>query len=253
MTEVKEPDELYALDPSEFVAARNALVKQLRAGGRRDEAAEVAALRRPNAPAHALNRLARERPELIEQALAAGAGLRAATEAALGGDASALRAATADERKATDAAVDAAARILGGSGAAARQQLAATLRAAVLNDEVADQLRRGVLSADHEASAFGFASGFDLGAPPKRARGRKPAATTAADDDARRVAEEAARERRARRKELDARVRSLERVARKLGRAAQDADAEARAARIEADAAALELDAARRELDALDG
>lgn len=42
-------DELYELDPAEFVAARNALATQLRAAGDREAAKVVAALRRPPA------------------------------------------------------------------------------------------------------------------------------------------------------------------------------------------------------------
>ncbi|MFP5299542.1 MAG: ATP-binding cassette domain-containing protein, partial [Actinomycetota bacterium] len=39
--------ELYGVDPDAFVDARNRLAKELRAGGRRDEAARVAKLRKP--------------------------------------------------------------------------------------------------------------------------------------------------------------------------------------------------------------
>ena len=38
--------QLLATPPDEFVAARNALAKQLKADGRRDEAAEVGSIRR---------------------------------------------------------------------------------------------------------------------------------------------------------------------------------------------------------------
>src|SRR4051812_17139068 len=55
-------DELYTVDPSEFVARRNALAKELRAAGDRDAAAEVSKLRRPTVVAAALNQLARRNP-----------------------------------------------------------------------------------------------------------------------------------------------------------------------------------------------
>lgn len=53
-----ELDQLHATPPDEFVAARNALVKRLRADKRRAEATEVAALRKPPRAVWALNRLA---------------------------------------------------------------------------------------------------------------------------------------------------------------------------------------------------
>src|SRR5436190_19943757 len=96
-------DHLYALSPEDFTAARNALAKELRAAGDKDTAAAVAKLRRPSVGAHALNQVAREQPEVIEDALDAGIALREASEAAAGGDASGLREATAAERAAAQA------------------------------------------------------------------------------------------------------------------------------------------------------
>ena len=43
-------DDLYGLPLADFVPARNALAKELKAAGRRDEAAEVAKLAKPLAP-----------------------------------------------------------------------------------------------------------------------------------------------------------------------------------------------------------
>src|SRR4051812_44776528 len=52
-------DDLFALDPSEFTAARDRLVAELREAGDKGAAAEVKALRRPTVTAWALNQLAR--------------------------------------------------------------------------------------------------------------------------------------------------------------------------------------------------
>lgn len=52
---------LHAVAPDEFVAARNGLTASLRRDGRRDDAATIAALRRPSWIDGALNRLAAER------------------------------------------------------------------------------------------------------------------------------------------------------------------------------------------------
>src|SRR3546814_15043960 len=54
--------------------------------------------------------------------------------------------------------------------------MSATLRAAAVDEDVADQLRRGVLADDHEASGFGFATGFEVGEAPSRPR-KAPART----------------------------------------------------------------------------
>jgi hypothetical protein len=169
-----DADDLYALDPTEFTAARNALAKELKAAGRKDEAAVVAALRRPPATAWALNQVARHDPDLVTTALEAGSRLRAATDAAMGGDASGLRDASAEERAASGALVAAAAGHLGASAAQAEGRLAATVHAAVLDEEVADQLRRGVLAADHDRSGLGLGTdlGMALGAAPQPAAGR---------------------------------------------------------------------------------
>lgn len=160
MAEVKHAADLYALDPAEFTAARNALAKRLRSEGQKEKAAQVARLRRPPATAWALNMVARRRPEVIAEVLDRGAELRAAMELAVGGDASALRAAHAGERRAVEAATTAAAAYLEPAGHAptdvARQRMVATLRAAVVDDAVAALLRDGVLEADHDQPGFGI-------------------------------------------------------------------------------------------------
>ena len=151
---------LYALEPGAFTAARNDLAKRLRAAGDKAEAALVAKLRRPPPTAWALNSVARQRPGVIDAVLDAGAGLRAATEDALAGDASALRTAQAWERRAVDAAVAAGAEYLSaaghGAGDAPRQRMAGTLRAAMVDEAVAASLRQGVLDDDREAPGFGL-------------------------------------------------------------------------------------------------
>jgi hypothetical protein len=52
-------DELYASEPSEFVATRDRLVKELKAAGDAAGARELAKRKKPTRAAHALNRLAR--------------------------------------------------------------------------------------------------------------------------------------------------------------------------------------------------
>lgn len=190
-----EGDDLYGLDPAGFIAARNALVKQLKVSGQREQAATVAALRRPPATAWALNQVARTEPTLVDDALAAGALLRRATDAALAGDVDGLRDASVAERSASAGLVDAAADLLGVGGQQAKARMAATVRAAVLDEVVADELRRGVLSADHDRSGLGLDPDDEsVAAPPGRhlrvvrtrgeARTRRERAGTPTGDDA---------------------------------------------------------------------
>jgi hypothetical protein len=159
-----EVHDLYRVDPSEFVEARAALVKQLRAEKRVDEARAVVKLRKPTAPSWALDQVAHEEPALIEAALAAGDALQAATTETLDGDASNLRAATDAEGKASAAVIDAA----GGHltlTADHRERMASTLRAAITDDGVRALLVAGLLAADHEPPPMGFAAETTAPAP----------------------------------------------------------------------------------------
>ncbi len=79
-----EVDELFTMAPAEFVAARNALAKALKADGHRDEAAAVAALRRPTVPDWALNSVALQDPDVVADAVDAAEHLRSVQAAALG-------------------------------------------------------------------------------------------------------------------------------------------------------------------------
>ncbi|QXC61770.1 hypothetical protein KSP35_02705 [Aquihabitans sp. G128] len=182
-TRLEEADDLYALDPAEFTAARNALAKRLRGEGRKAEATAVAARRRPSAAAGAINRVARAQPELVDDAIDAGTALRAATEAALAGDASGLRDATTAQRAAAEGLVRAALDLLGPAGPAARDRISAIVHAAAVDEAVADELRRGVVSADHDRSGLGLGLGGaapmlalvpDPGTEPVRRERRTP-------------------------------------------------------------------------------
>ena len=162
MTErFEESDELFQRRPDEFTATRNALVKRLRSEGRSDVAARVSGLRRPPLTAWAINQLARLHPEMIEGVIGAGDRLRGAMEQAIRGDRSGFQQAQADERTAIQTAVAVAAGLLAGGGGkdteAARQRMTETLRAATVDPEVADKVRRGVLEADGSAPGFGLA------------------------------------------------------------------------------------------------
>ncbi|CCK25132.1 hypothetical protein BN159_0753 [Streptomyces davaonensis JCM 4913] len=71
-------DELYALRPEHFTAARNARMAEARTAGDRALAERIGALRRPSLAAWVSNLLVRERPEEVEALLRLGEGLRQA-------------------------------------------------------------------------------------------------------------------------------------------------------------------------------
>src|SRR5437763_7463382 len=111
-------DELYGLALDEFVRRRDALAKRLRADGRREEAAEVAALRKPSVAAWAANQAIRSQPKAARELWAAGDALLAAHEAILAGKGSgdALREASARHRAALRELLAAAAGLLDSHG-----------------------------------------------------------------------------------------------------------------------------------------
>src|SRR4051795_1382837 len=104
-----DADNLYGLPLEQFVPQRDALAKRLRADKRREDAAEVKALRKPSVAAWAVNQAVRSQPKAARALWDAGDALIAAQEDLLSGrgDAAALRAAAEDERSALDEVVGA--------------------------------------------------------------------------------------------------------------------------------------------------
>lgn len=74
-------DELYSLDPSEFTGRRDAWVKQAKTLKRKDEAAQIQALRRPTVAASYLNRAIRAPLASLEDFLELGEPMREAQAA----------------------------------------------------------------------------------------------------------------------------------------------------------------------------
>lgn len=80
-----EADDLFGLPLERFTEERNALARELRREGRRDEAAEVARLRKPSVAAWAVNQLVRTQRREVDQLFAAGDALREAQAGLLAG------------------------------------------------------------------------------------------------------------------------------------------------------------------------
>jgi hypothetical protein len=250
-------DELYAVDPSQFVSVRKSLAARLRDAGDRDAAKELQSARRPTKAAWVLNQLTRQHPDIVEALLDRSRALRAAQQRAITGRPDELRGATGAQRDALADAREAALRIAGaGATEAVRTQVGDTLLAASADDEVGEQLRLGRLV--HESSGgTGFPDAGGLRLVPSPSVRSKPAGprrspARSARDGSRdqehqraRAAEEKEAER-ARAAELVA-LREAQRQAREDLSAAEDAlrRAEARAQRLRDDLESAREDARR--------
>ncbi|MBM9467220.1 hypothetical protein [Nakamurella leprariae] len=136
---------LYGVEPDAFLVERTALVRAARAAGDRPAARAIGALRRPTRSADAVNRLARRQPASLEQLLEVGDQLRAAYRTA---DAAAMRELTRRRRTLLPRLVTAAGALVGDPdpSAAFRDEVTATLSAALADPDAAATVRRGVVS-----------------------------------------------------------------------------------------------------------
>jgi hypothetical protein len=263
-------DALYAADLEDFVGARDALAKQLRADGDREGAAAVKKLAKPTRAAWAVNRLVRERPDEVRALVDAGEALAGAQEQLLdGADAAVLRGAAEAARALVDA-LAAQAPVDGPS----RDKVRATLHAATVDAEVRAEVAAGRVVKERTAAGFGgldalVAAGRGATAPaaaPRRAAGKGGRAKTTkktsrppepTGPDPREVRRRRDALRRANEAEADAESavdgarRALEQVEATLAARRRDLEeaqatlAEARSRRERAEQAAAELDAAR--------
>lgn len=178
MADAETPDvaalvrELYGAAPSDFVAERKRLAATLKAAGAKDAAASFAKLRKPTVLEDALNRTARSDPDTVEAWATAVAATEKAQSAAIGGgDASALRTATAELRTATAALVKAATKH---AGTAKALDLGTELQVLTGTASGVSLLRHGVLGSAEP----GEATELFAGAPEPPARRPAPARST---------------------------------------------------------------------------
>lgn len=258
--------DLFAVEPAEFVRARDALAKELRAAGKEAEAKEVAALRRPTAAVWAVNQLSRKNKADVEEFLDASERVRDAQVRGASGDD--LRTAMAAQRGALAKLEQAAAELLRGAGAqpnpGALRTVQSTLQAAGTGPtDVRQQLLDGTLREALEASGFEAL----LAAGPVRPAGAGHAAAAGsrdgksshagrADPERAQTPKEQAKERRAEEREAkrqaaEARkreeaARAAEKQIRKLETRAAAAEEAARKAREALDAAKAELERLRK-------
>jgi len=249
----RELDELYGRPLGDFTAARNDLAKRLKKAGQTDEAACVAGLAKPSISAWAVNQLGRRDPERLRELLDAGEALVEAQRAALAGrGAERFDEAGRRQRDLIRALVPAAAAQLEDAGHrpsdAIKERIAASLRAASLDEDGRRLLEQGRLEDDFESVGLGLLTGL----APRGGEG----ATAVGSADERREA----RLREAREKAESARAEAR-RLADEAAQAERDAD-DARAAADraaerattlskEANAAAKTAEAAEKALERL--
>jgi hypothetical protein len=174
--------QLLARPLDEFTNARNARAKELKAAGEREQATEVAGLKKPPVAVWAVNQFARRNKPLLERLRRAGEAVVQAQSGAVSGRKNAaaeLRTASEALQRELEAAVREAGDVLRSGGHAADE---ATLRrvqemlrlAAVSGGETWDRLQRGALidepRAGEDMLTAAFAPGRDGGTEPARAR-----------------------------------------------------------------------------------
>jgi hypothetical protein len=231
-------DRLYGLTPDEFTAARNAAAKELRERGLREEAEHVRALPRPTAAAWAVNQLPRRHAADLDEFLAAAGDVRSAQ---LGGEGD-LRAAIVRQRDALERLLGAACAELGGDvSESIAGRIRQTLEAAAVDDEAAEEVRRGRLARELEPRGFGTLAAH---APPRgRRRGKRAPRDGASGGEQRRKALQAAR---AQLREKEEEHRAALAEERQAHRRWQQAQAETEAAAARVDAARKVVDELRR-------
>ena len=242
-------DRLYGLPPQEFTAARTREARAAKEAGDVRLSREVAKLRKPTVSAWAVNRLSREHPDELRELLEVGERLRAAWREQ---DADAL-AELIRLRGEVTATVGRLARRAGDLSAAAATEVDQTLDAALVDEQAAEEVRRGRLAKPLRYSGFAPAP-VTRERPSRRKKDGPETANQAAsdesaseesaseelgavqDEEARRRAEEAARKAREReeaeaahrewaaqletaRKEHDERAEKVARLERKLAKA----------------------------------
>jgi DNA repair exonuclease SbcCD ATPase subunit len=163
-------DELYALRPDDFAAARDARIRAARADGKPTLARELAKLRRPTLSAWLINMLWRDQHDVMEQLFELSHELSRAQAEAAG---SALRELTAQRRQIEQALMQRAAALARQAGATVTDGVAReaqeTLTAALAQPEVADEVRGGRLVKPAAYSGFGVLPGAPPASSPRPA------------------------------------------------------------------------------------
>ena len=174
-------EDLYALVPEEFTAARNARVKEAKADDR-ELGDRIAELRKPSPAAWIVNQLVREHPDAIDELLDLGTDLRDAQAA---GDGKALTNIGSERRKLVSALLKQATEIADAAdrspSRAVLDEVEQTLIAATVDEAAGEALRTGRLVRSLQAVGFedvdldGAVAGEASAGRPVKRRSARPA------------------------------------------------------------------------------
>ncbi len=215
-------DELYALPPGDFAAARDEYVRKARAEGRQTLARELAQLRRPTLSAWIINLLWRDQRDVMEQLFELSDELRRAQAQAAGPE---LRTLAGQRRQLESALLRRASELAEEHGVKVTDTVAReaqeTLSAALASPDVADEVRTGRLVKPATYAGFGvLPSSRPTTAPPPRKEERpKP------DDLQARIAQRARERREAAEQRVDEARRATEAAVATLNDRARDVEA----------------------------
>jgi hypothetical protein len=170
--------ELYGADPDGFTARRAELAAGARDAGEPAAARQIAALRKPTRSAWVVNRLVRSDPGVRSRLDALAADLRTAADGTRIRELTAARSGLVDELTRTALGVAE----LSAPPAALREEVTATLDAAIADPEVAAGLGTLVRAAHY--AGFGLAP-LTGGAPAPPKKAKAPAETAAEREDRR--------------------------------------------------------------------
>lgn len=175
-------DELYALVPEEFTAARNARAKDVKADDT-ELGTRIGEFRKPSPAAWILNQLVREQPDAIDELLDLGADLRDAQAA---GDGKALTSVGAERRQLISGLLKQATHIADAAdrspSRAVLDEVEQTLIAATVDEAAGEALRTGRLVRSLQAVGFeavdvdGAVAGEASAGRPRKQRAAKPKA-----------------------------------------------------------------------------
>lgn len=165
--------ELYASGPEEFIKRRGELASRARAAGQAALAKRIAGLRKPTRSAWIINQLIRSDPAVSARLADLGEQLRAAQSSL---DGPAIRDLSLQRRQLIDALARQAFAVAGQPSppAAIRDEVTATLGAALADPQVADRVRAGTLERAAHSEGFG-SEGFGTAGAQVLALVRSPA------------------------------------------------------------------------------
>jgi hypothetical protein len=236
--------ELYSADPDGFVERRKDLVARARAAGETSAAKQIAGLRKPTKSAWVVNQLVRSAPSVPDELAGLGRELRAAQGSL---DGAAIRELSRRRRQLIEGLVRQAftAAGLDSPPAALRDDVTATLSAALADPEVAEQLAAGAMARVAHRDGLGPPDAQEpaLAAPPSGGRAQAAASQAQGPKPAKLTAEERAQAR------AEAKARAAEEAAAAREQRRQEALAGAEQAVAEADRAAEAASTAEQELE----